>query len=127
MSVVADASVIVELLTSPDSELFDRRDLRTGWAPYLLDAEVGRALRRRVTAGMLPGDQGRRAIDRLGRLPLRRAPHAELLGRAWELRENVTFYDALYVALAERLDVPLLTLDARLATAPGTRCVIEVP
>ncbi len=127
MSVVADASVIVELLADPDSQLFERRDLRTSWAPHLLDAEVGHALRRRVAAGTVPGEQARRAISRLARLPVRRAPHAELLGRAWELRENVTFYDALYVALAERLDVPLLTLDERLAAAPGPRCVIEIP
>lgn len=127
MSVVADASVIVELLTDPDAHLFRRRDLRTGWAPHLVDAEVGHAIRRQSAAGSLPAAQAQRAIARLARLPLLRVPHAALLERAWELRENVTFYDALYVSLAERLQVPLLTLDERLAAAPGLRCSVEVP
>lgn len=127
MSVVVDASVVVELLTGTDLRLFEREDLRAGWAPHLLDAEVGHALRRRAAGGSLSAPQAQRAIDRLSRLPIRRAPHTALLARAWELRENVTFYGALYVALAERLDAPLLTLDERLAAAPGPRCVIEVP
>jgi len=68
----------------------------------------------------------RAALDDLEDLPLRRAGHLGLLRRAWELRENVTFYDALYVALAERLDLSLVTLDARLASAPGVRARIEL-
>ena len=68
----------------------------------------------------------RSALDDLMELPLRRAQHHGLLDRAWSLRENVSFYDGLYIALAERLDLPLLTLDARLARAPGVRAGIEV-
>jgi predicted nucleic acid-binding protein len=59
-------------------------------------------------------------------LPLRRAPHRPLLARCWELRENLTVYDAAYVALAELLDLALLTADARLANAPGLRCKIDL-
>jgi predicted nucleic acid-binding protein len=66
----------------------------------------------------------RDALVDLADLPLRRAGHRGLLARAWELRENVSFYDALYIALAERLD--LLTLDARLSRAPGARTEIVV-
>jgi predicted nucleic acid-binding protein len=59
-------------------------------------------------------------------LPLRRYPHGPLLSRIWELRDNLTVYGAAYVALAEALDAPLLTVDARLARAPGVRCQVEL-
>lgn len=59
-------------------------------------------------------------------MPLRRSPHDLLHDRAWELRENLSFSDALYVALAERLGMPLVTLDRRLAGAPDLRCSVEV-
>jgi len=59
-------------------------------------------------------------------LPLRRASHRPLLRRCWQLRHNLTSYDACYVALAETLDVPLLTADGRLADAPGLRCAVEL-
>jgi len=62
----------------------------------------------------------------LADLPLERAPSVPLLPRCWELREKVTFHDAAYVALAELLDVPLLTADQRLARASGPRCTIDV-
>lgn len=59
------------------------------------------------------------AVDDLAQMRIERVGHGSLLGRAWELRDNLSFYDALYVALAERLDAPLITFDARLAAAPG--------
>ena len=66
------------------------------------------------------------ALADLGTLPLRRAPHRPLLARCWELRDNLTIYDAAYIAVAEALGVLLLTADARLAKAPGPTCTIEV-
>jgi predicted nucleic acid-binding protein len=78
-------------------------------------------LRRAVARGDVAPDA---AVLDLARFPLRRVAHVGLLDRAWALRANVSFYDALYVALAERLDEPLLTLDARLATARGVSATI---
>ena len=66
------------------------------------------------------------AVADLASLPLRRARHVNLLSRCWELRENLTPYDAAYVALAEALDVTLVTADRRMAQAPGPRCTVEV-
>ena len=83
-------------------------------------------LRRAVARGELRPDDAAAALSDLARFPLRRVAHIGLLDRAWALRENVSFYDALYVALAERLDEPLLTLDARLATAAGVSAEIVV-
>ena len=65
-------------------------------------------------------------VDDLRDLPMQRAPHRPLLTRCWELRDNLTAYDAAYVALAEALDSILLTADAQLADAPGVTCPIEV-
>lgn len=100
-------------------------DPRRNWAPHLVDAETGHALRRVVRAAELSAHAGRAALVDLAELPITRVPHRGLLSRAWELRANVTFYDGLYVALAERLRLPLVTLDTRLASAPGIRARIE--
>lgn len=83
-------------------------------------------MRRLVVAGAIPAERGSRAIRRLSQLDLARHPHEELLPRVWELRDNLTAYDAVYVALAEALNAPLLTLDARLARAPGHRARVEL-
>ncbi len=113
-----------ELAQQARNALFaDRRRI---WAPHLVDAEIGHALRRIVRSGELSVRAARSALDDLADLPLRRAGHVGLLSRAWELRENVTFYDGLYVALAERLGLPLVTLDSRLASAPGIRARVEL-
>jgi predicted nucleic acid-binding protein len=127
MSVV-DASVLVTHLTAGEGHSLVAARLREGelWAPHLIDAEVGHTLRRTVRLGELSDRGARAALDDLSELPLRRAPHRGLLDRAWSLRENVSFYDGLYIALAERLGLPLLTLDARLARAPGLRAGIVV-
>lgn len=66
------------------------------------------------------------ALDDLAALPLERAGHRHLIQRCWDLRDNLTHYDAAYVVLAELLAVPLITADTRLAKAPGTRCEVEV-
>ncbi|MGO4255745.1 type II toxin-antitoxin system VapC family toxin [Marmoricola sp. RAF53] len=95
-------------------------------APELIDLEAASALRRLVAAGTLSVGEGARALQSFGSLGITRMPHVPLLPRIWELRDNLTPYDAAYVALAEGLGVSLLTLDARLARAPGIRCAVEL-
>ena len=127
---VLDASVLVEYLTDGVHGASSRRQIESSpgwlWAPHLVDAEVGHALRRTVRLGEISAKAARAALTDLMEMRLQRVSHHLLAGRAWELRENVSFYDALYVALAEELQAPLLTLDARLAEAPGVRAEIEV-
>ncbi len=98
----------------------DRSDL---WAPHLLDAEVGHALRGLVAGGELSVATARAALDDLSALPVTRVAHAPLIGRAWRHRHNLSFYDALYVALAEELDTRVVTFDARLAAGASKRRV----
>src|SRR5699024_9929353 len=95
-------------------------------APHLIDLEVMSALRRHVTAGRVRRERAERAFWDLNRLPVERIGHGPLLERCWELRENVTVYDAAYVAVAEGFDATLITGDERLASAPGLRCEVEV-
>lgn len=95
-------------------------------APELLDLEVASVLRRLVAVDHLALARAEQALHDLIAMPVRRAPHAPLLERCWELRSNLTAYDAAYVALAEAFDTRLLTSDARLAAAPGPRCDIEL-
>lgn len=127
---VVDASVLVAYLTGGEFALEARgallADPRRNWAPQLVDAEVWHALRRIVHAGELSDRAARMALDDLADFPVSRAGHRGQLSRAWELRANVTFYDGLYVALAERLDLRLVTLDRRLAAAVGIRAGIDV-
>jgi predicted nucleic acid-binding protein len=96
------------------------------WAPQLIDAEVGCALRRELRAGRISAARARHALADLGSLHLNRVDHLALLDRAWELADSLPVGDGLYVALAERLDAPLLTLDVRLAGAPGVSAKIDV-
>lgn len=91
-----------------------------------MDLEVASILRRHNRLGLVDDRRARLALVDLAALPLQRAPHLPLLSRCWELRENVTSYDAAYVALAEVLGSVLLTADRRLAGAPGLRCEIEL-
>jgi predicted nucleic acid-binding protein len=122
---VIDASVVVTVLADTEHAPWAEAQLSTGsagrslWVPHLIDAEVGQALRRHVAAGQLGEERAGAALLDLARMPLRRIDHGGLIHRAWELRHNVSFYDGLYVALAEVLDVPLVTLDGRLARAVG--------
>ena len=95
-------------------------------APQLVDLETASVIRRGVLAGRLDDRRAQLALTDLVELPLLRAPHRPLLTRCWELRDNLTIYDAAYVALAELLDVVLVTADARLAGAPGVRCEIDL-
>jgi predicted nucleic acid-binding protein len=95
-------------------------------APHLVDAEVGSVLRRTAAAKLITSDQAARSLRMLAHLVSERYPHGPLTRQAWALRHNVSFYDALYVALAARLGVPLLTADVRLAHAPELPCAIEI-
>jgi predicted nucleic acid-binding protein len=126
---VVDASVIVELLilgerkeAAAERLLGEQRAL---WAPELLDAEVGSSLRRGVRRKSIDADQAAEALGELRKLPIHRVSHERLAQFAWLLRDKVSFYDGLYVALAQLLDKPLLTFDARLARA-GIDAEIEV-
>ena len=94
--------------------------------PHLLPLEVTSALRKLVADRRLSDRGAGQAIGKLAALPLRLHPHIPLLPRIWELRPNLTVYDAAYVALAETLSFPLITADKRLSGAPRLRCVIEV-
>lgn len=126
--IVVDASVVVAALTDDDSTgTTVRARLRDESlaAPHLLDLEVTAAWRRLAAGGQLDQRRIELAFADLGALSLRRVPHRGLLARCWELRDNLTIYDAVYVALAERLQTTLVTADRRLAGATGTRCAIE--
>ena len=94
--------------------------------PHLIDSEVAHALRRQVINGSLGPDDGWATLDTWRRLGMVRHPVANLLDRVWELQENVSAYDASYLALAEVLDCGLVTADARLSRAPGLRCPVTV-
>jgi predicted nucleic acid-binding protein len=126
---VVDSSVLVAYLSRGDHEEDAAREIgraRGVWAPALVDAEVGHALRRKVLARKITEREGRCALADLVEMELRRVPHRYLVERAWELRHNVTFYDGLYVALAEAMGAPLLTFDGRLARAPGLRAEVRL-
>lgn len=127
--IVVDASVIVTALgdDGPDGD-HARQRLRGERlaAPHVIDLEVTSAWRRLAAAGELDARRARLALDDLRALRLDRVQHGALLDRCWELRENLTVYDAAYVALAELLGVTLLTADGKLSNAPGARCAFEV-
>ncbi len=128
--IVLDASAVLEvLLRTPAATTVERRlfdPVETIHAPHLIDIEVAQVLRRYATGGGLDPERCRVALADWLDFPVNRYPHDVLLPRVWELRDNLTAYDAAYVALAEALDVPLLTRDRRLATAPGHHARIEL-
>lgn len=127
--IVVDASVLVDFLigrpgmAAIGAVLLRGRSLH---APHLLDIEVSQALRRLSLAGLIAVDRAAASMRNLGQLALTRHGHAPLLDRIWHLRHNLTAYDAAYVALAEALDAPLVTRDARLATSGRHNAVIEL-
>jgi predicted nucleic acid-binding protein len=127
--IVVDASVLATAIGDDGddgerarSRLLDERL----FAPELLDLEVAAVWRRAVGAGRMTEHRARQALADLAVLPLARAPHASLMSRIWELRDNLTIYDAAYVALAEGLGAPLLTADRKLTRTSGMRCVFEL-
>lgn len=129
MTLVVDASVAVEALTASGSAGFALQD-RLGEvdciAPQLVDAEVGHVLRRHVAAGLLEASSAWAALARVDALYSQLIPHRLLAHGAWALRHDLSYYDALYAALAAQFGVPLLTRDVRLAAAPGLPCSVEV-
>jgi predicted nucleic acid-binding protein len=128
--IVVDASVLVDVIfRHPITAAIERRFSEVQWslhAPHLIDIEVAQVVRRHVRAGDLDPDRGRESLEVLVDFPVQRYAHPFLLPRIWELRHNLSAYDASYVALAEVLDMPLLTRDRRLATAAGAHAAIEL-
>ncbi|MGH4009729.1 MAG: type II toxin-antitoxin system VapC family toxin [Pseudonocardiaceae bacterium] len=123
--IVVDASVIVEVIIGSGGAA-DRLAGERLVAPAIVDGEAGSAVRRQWRHGSLDGKRASIAIGALGALEILRFEHCALLPRAWELRHNLTFTDGLYIALAEQLRIPLVTLDARIAAAPRITADIEV-
>lgn len=125
--IVVDASVLTVALSDDhqDGQRY-RRAIADGdlHAPELVDLEVASHVRLAVRQGQVLPQRAVQALGDLAFLPLERVSHTPFLSRIWELRDNVTPYDAAYVALAETLGAPLLTADARLARAPGLECEV---
>jgi predicted nucleic acid-binding protein len=123
--IVLDASVAIEWLLQTskavaiEARLFSEATPLRWHAPHLLDVEVAQVLRKQVATGAISDTRGREALQDVLDLPLVRYPHDFLLPRVWELRRNLTGYDAVYVALAEVLGCALVTCDAKIAGAPG--------
>lgn len=128
--IVLDASALVELLLdTPIGRAVATRiaDPTLGLhVPHLADVEVAQALRRYTKDGELDADEATLALEDLRALDLQRHAHEPLLERVWELRQNFSAYDAVYIALAEVLDTTLLTCDGRLARAPGMTRRVEL-
>lgn len=128
--IVVDASAVVELLLGGE-----RAEPVLSWieseegglhAPGLLDVEVSQALRRMAANGVMGDSRARAAMEILQELPVTRHLETPLLPRIWQLRDNLTAYDAAYVALAGAIGCPLLTFDAALARAPGLAVPVEL-
>lgn len=126
---VLDASAVVAVLVGKPADPRVLERLRADadlFAPFLLDVEVLHALRRLVAGGRLSRDRAEDARDDYDALNILRCAHQPLADRAWELRHELTAYDAIYVALSEALGAPLITCDARLAAAGGHRARVEL-
>ena len=123
--IVVDASVVVLGLLNDGDARAKLRD-EAVVCPHLADSEVAQALRAQVLRGEVEAAAATHAIDTWARLGIERVGVEGLLGRIWELRDNVSAYDATYVAVAEAFEAPLVTADGRLARAPGPRCTVMV-
>jgi predicted nucleic acid-binding protein len=126
--IVVDASVLIPALVDQGASgaLARERLAQDVYVPELADVEVLSVVRREVLAGRMSAERGVAVLEDYRDLGLQRFPHLPLLPRAWQLRAAVSAYDAQYVALAELLDVPLITADRRLSRAPGLRCAVDV-
>jgi predicted nucleic acid-binding protein len=128
--IVVDASAMLEFLlqtalgTRVEARLL--RDQDELHAPHLIDVEVLQALRRLVRMGEVSASRAEEVVADLSDLDLHRHAHLDLLTRAWKLRDNVSAYDAVYIALAEAMEAAIVTCDGPLATAPGNRVRIEL-
>ena len=123
--IVADASAALAALLNAGPA---RRSLALEQlhVPHLIDSEIANGLRRMVSRGEITAEAGWRALDGWRRLGMVRYPIAGMLDRIWQLHENLSAYDASYVALAELLDCALVTIDRRLSRAVGIRCPVTV-
>lgn len=128
--IVLDASALIDALLDirPSAHRLRRRLVAESVVavPDLIDPETISAVRRQWLAGRIPLSAFRDTVNGLQTIPMVRFPTRQFLPRAYELRSNVTPYDAMYLALAEGLGCPLITADARLASVPGVRCRVEV-
>lgn len=128
MLVIDTSAVLAALVARPPATGLVERLARDGdlHGPHLIDTEVLHSLRRLTITGEISEDRATDARTDFAELALVRYPHHPLSDRVWELRHNLTAYDATFVALAEALAVPLVTCDARLASAPGHRAHVEL-
>lgn len=128
--IVLDASVVVEMLLGTEAgQRIAPRVLTTEesrHAPHLLDAEVAQAVRRYWLSGEIDEQRGREMLEDLAALPVDRHAHTVLLPRIWELRNTVSAYDAVYLALSEVLQATLLTRDSGLAAAARSLSSVEL-
>ncbi len=130
MTLIVDGSAVVAALVDDGPHgRWAEHMLSTGSlaAPHLMPVEVANVLRRAAIAATITADVAALAHADLLQLPVELFSYASVAERAWQLRENVTAYDAWYVALAEALDAPLATLDSRLAHSTGPRCRFLTP
>jgi predicted nucleic acid-binding protein len=128
--IVLDASAAVEfLLLTPIGSRVQEKILADGesvHAPHLLDVEVVQVVRQLAATGLISIGRAKQAVEDLLNLSLIRHPHVPWLSRIWELRHNLTAYDATYICIAEALDAPLLTCDRKLARATNHHAKVEV-
>lgn len=127
--IVVDASVLVNVLGDDGDDgrrARDRLAAQSLAAPDLVDLEVAAVFRKFCAAKRFDAQRASQALSDLRDLRMDRIPHRELIRRCWELRQNVTIYDASYIAVAELFGATLVTADVRLAKVPGAKCKIEV-
>jgi predicted nucleic acid-binding protein len=128
--IVVDASAVLELLLRTEKGVrVQERMLDSGeslHAPHLIDIEVSQTLRRLVILKEITAARGKQALEDHVALHIKRAEHKDLLERVWSLRDSITAYDAAYIVLAEILDCPLITCDAKLARSHGHKARIEL-
>jgi predicted nucleic acid-binding protein len=127
--IVVDASILASALVDDGEDGHLARGyivFEHLFAPEIIDLEVTSVIRRCLRSGSFKPHRADQAIKSLADLPLKRVAHRPLIPRIWELRNNLTPYDAAYVALAEAIKAPLVTSDKALTKAPGIRCEIKL-
>lgn len=127
MSVVVDASAVLAVWLDPDAaDLANRLQGETLHAPAHIRIEAGNVIRRQRNSGILNDDVAHEAFTGIMNAPIQAWPFELVAARTWELGANATTYDAAYIALAEKLRIPLITHDRKLGRVPGVRCPVEV-